>query len=441
MASDGQPSGARATGRGSRLPALEGIRVVDVTQVLAGPTAARTLAEFGAEVIKVNNPSEEGAGYRWQVHRYHTDVNRGKRTILLDLKTPDGREISGRLIERADVVLQNFRLGVAERLGIGYEQISARRRTSYTAPSASTATAARGSAGRGTSPMPRRPRAWPRASAVRTARRDHSPSRPTIMRPACWARSRSAWPSSIDSGPARASTWRRRWPPPRRSCSRVFQSHDGKAWDEPSGPGALGWSPLQRLYRAADGWLFLGATESQHERLEALDGRVAGRSPSDAPSRALATRPATSGRAPGRGGNRRPALVPAAGHAGPLGRRPRSQRHARPRRWRRDHHDRPPRRVSRTPVVPGRPRHAGRRRREILRDRDGRRLHELVERVRSRSSSSPQPRVSSPDRLDEAAGDWPRERQSLSIGTRQRVHEMSVGASRPRSGGASLASV
>ena len=62
--------------------ALDGIRVVDLTQVLAGPTATRTLAEFGADVVKINNPGEEGAGYRWQVHRYHTDVNRGKRTIL-----------------------------------------------------------------------------------------------------------------------------------------------------------------------------------------------------------------------------------------------------------------------------------------------------------------------------------------------------------------------
>src|SRR5262249_18753257 len=77
----------RATPAASPLTAaLEGFRVVDTTQVLAGPTAARTLAEFGAEVIKINNPWEEGAGYRWQVHRYHTDVNRVKRTILIDLK-------------------------------------------------------------------------------------------------------------------------------------------------------------------------------------------------------------------------------------------------------------------------------------------------------------------------------------------------------------------
>ena len=91
--------------------------------MLAGPTATRTLAEFGADVVKINNPGEEGAGYRWQVHRYHTDVNRGKRTILLDLKQPEGLGAFRRLVEGADVVLHNFLPGVAERLGVGYEQV------------------------------------------------------------------------------------------------------------------------------------------------------------------------------------------------------------------------------------------------------------------------------------------------------------------------------
>ncbi len=107
--------------------ALEGFRIVDTTQVLAGPTAARTLAELGAEVIKINNPWEEGAGYRWQVHRYHTDVNRGKRTILIDLKRAEGLDILWRLVQSADAFLQNLRLGVAERLGIGYEQVRAHK--------------------------------------------------------------------------------------------------------------------------------------------------------------------------------------------------------------------------------------------------------------------------------------------------------------------------
>ena len=92
-----------------------------------GTDAARTLAEFGAEVIKINNPWEEGAGYRWQVHRYHTDVSRDKRTVLIDLKRAEGLDILWRLVGSADAFSQNLRLGVAERSGIGYEQVRARK--------------------------------------------------------------------------------------------------------------------------------------------------------------------------------------------------------------------------------------------------------------------------------------------------------------------------
>jgi crotonobetainyl-CoA:carnitine CoA-transferase CaiB-like acyl-CoA transferase len=105
--------------------ALAGLRVLDLTQVLAGPTAGRTLAEFGADVVKVNNPHEEGAGIHFSRHRYHTDVNRGKRSILLDLKTVQGQCVLREMIERADVVLQNFRPDAAERLGVRYEDVRA----------------------------------------------------------------------------------------------------------------------------------------------------------------------------------------------------------------------------------------------------------------------------------------------------------------------------
>jgi crotonobetainyl-CoA:carnitine CoA-transferase CaiB-like acyl-CoA transferase len=107
--------------------ALANLRVLDLTQVLAGPTAGRTLAEYGADVIKINNPNEEGAGYRFSVHRYHTDVNRGKRTMLLDLKSESGGALLSQMLDTADVLLENFRPGVAERLGIGYAALRERR--------------------------------------------------------------------------------------------------------------------------------------------------------------------------------------------------------------------------------------------------------------------------------------------------------------------------
>jgi crotonobetainyl-CoA:carnitine CoA-transferase CaiB-like acyl-CoA transferase len=271
--------------------ALEGFRVVDLTQVLAGPTAGRTLAEFGADVVKVNNPSEEGAGYRWQVHRYHTDVNRGKRTILLDLKTPDGSSIAGRLIDRADVVLQNFRLGVAERLGVGYAQVRARRPDvvygsvsfyGYGGPwergpgyepnaQAATGMAARiGGRGGPPGPQPFAPNDY--ACGLLGA---------LAVGLALFHRQRTGDGQHVQTSLAAAATLLQ---------ASYLQSYEGKVWDEPSGPQARGWSPLQRLYRAADGWLFLGAADAQRHRLAELAGAGDGPELERALEQALATR-------------------------------------------------------------------------------------------------------------------------------------------------------
>src|SRR5262249_27563330 len=99
---------------------LQGVRGVDLCIVLAGPTCGRTLAEFGADVIRIDSPHVK------TVLR-HNDINRGKRSILVDLKTKEGLDIFWKLVDKADVVLQNFRGGVAQRLGIDYERVRARR--------------------------------------------------------------------------------------------------------------------------------------------------------------------------------------------------------------------------------------------------------------------------------------------------------------------------
>ncbi|MBM3344700.1 MAG: hypothetical protein FJY56_21710, partial [Betaproteobacteria bacterium] len=114
------PSGRGVGEREELRAALQGIKVVDLCIVLAGPTCGRTLAEFGADVIRIDSPHTK------TVLR-HNDINRGKRSILVDLKTKEGLDIFWKLVDNADVVLQNFRAGVAERLGIGYEQVRARR--------------------------------------------------------------------------------------------------------------------------------------------------------------------------------------------------------------------------------------------------------------------------------------------------------------------------
>ena len=100
--------------------ALEGIRVLDVTQVMAGPFCAMQLCDMGADVIKVEPP--EGDSTRRMAGASGTDspgfnaVNRGKRGIVLDLKTPSAQEAFRRLARRADILIENYRPGVMREL-------------------------------------------------------------------------------------------------------------------------------------------------------------------------------------------------------------------------------------------------------------------------------------------------------------------------------------
>ena len=102
-------------------PPLDGILVVELTSYIAGSYAAMQLAYLGASVIKVE--ALEGDSFRELPGFF--GWNRGKRSIAVNLKTPEGSRIVHRLAERADVVMENMRPGVAERLGVGYERLSA----------------------------------------------------------------------------------------------------------------------------------------------------------------------------------------------------------------------------------------------------------------------------------------------------------------------------
>lgn len=106
---------------------LAGIRVVDLGQYIAGPGAAMTLAELGAEVVKIEPLAGDQARH---IGRYGESMvrayNRGKRSIGLDLRQDAGREAAWRLIERADVVVQNLRPGAVERLGLGPADVRGR---------------------------------------------------------------------------------------------------------------------------------------------------------------------------------------------------------------------------------------------------------------------------------------------------------------------------
>lgn len=100
--------------------ALDGIRVLDLCIILAGPTCGRTLAEYGADVIKIDPEHRKPSLTPW------LDVGRGKRSVCLNIRNDAGLEAFLRLADAADVILTGFRKGVAERLGIGYERLAAR---------------------------------------------------------------------------------------------------------------------------------------------------------------------------------------------------------------------------------------------------------------------------------------------------------------------------
>ena len=113
------------------MSALRGLRVLDVTQVLAGPYCGQLLADMGADVIKVEPPETGDQSRRALGFSMKGDdtaaflaVNRNKRSLTLNLKTDSGRDAFYRLVRGSDIVIENFRPGVAKRLGIDYESLS-----------------------------------------------------------------------------------------------------------------------------------------------------------------------------------------------------------------------------------------------------------------------------------------------------------------------------
>jgi len=103
-------------------PALAKLRILDLTRVRAGPTCVRQFADFGADVIKIENTAPEDMGGPREGPDFQ-NLHRNKRSITLDLKSPQGREIFMRLVKTADVVVENYRPDVKHRLGIDYESL------------------------------------------------------------------------------------------------------------------------------------------------------------------------------------------------------------------------------------------------------------------------------------------------------------------------------
>lgn len=249
-------------------PPLAGLRVIDLGTVLVGPACGRTLAEFGADVIKIDDPAGLGPG---------VDVGRGKRSMLLDLRRAEGREILDRLADSCDIFLQNFRLGVAEKMGIAFDQLRARNPgliyISYTLY---------GREG----PWAGRPGYENQAQATTGMMERLGDGRP-VMEPFPVNDYGTALTGSF--GVALA-IYRRNQLQAQGSMARgqhvdtalvytasllqsmVLNDYAGKVWGEPRGQQALGSGPLHRNYQAADGWFFLAASAAQIAVLDTVEG-------------------------------------------------------------------------------------------------------------------------------------------------------------------------
>ncbi|MGA0840684.1 MAG: CaiB/BaiF CoA transferase family protein, partial [Pseudomonadales bacterium] len=103
---------------------LEGLRILDFTHVLAGPYATRILADMGADVVKVNSAERALAG-NGPESPYYVMWNRNKRALALDMRNPEGRAVCRQLCDQADVVIENFAVGVLDRWGIDYRTVAA----------------------------------------------------------------------------------------------------------------------------------------------------------------------------------------------------------------------------------------------------------------------------------------------------------------------------
>jgi formyl-CoA transferase len=109
---------------------LSGIRVLELGQLIAGPFAGKTLADFGAEIVKVESPGEGDPLRRWRLMRNGTSVwwqaqSRNKRSLCVNLREPEGQELVRKLALSVDVVIENFRPGALEKWGLGWEELHA----------------------------------------------------------------------------------------------------------------------------------------------------------------------------------------------------------------------------------------------------------------------------------------------------------------------------
>ncbi|QJY47392.1 CaiB/BaiF CoA transferase family protein [Pseudonocardia broussonetiae] len=246
------PADPPATPGDDPAQALAGVRVLDMAQVLAGPTVGRILAEYGAEVVKVHSLLDR----QLAMHLY---TNSGKSSVMLDLKTAEGMDVFRTLSADADIVVQNFTRGVADRMGIGEQSVR-----TYNPDVVYVSISAFGHEGyrggwRGREQLGQ----GPTGIQVRVGG-DGEP----VMSPyplndygsgnlaafgallALYHRMRGGEGQHVQSSLTHSATFLQ---------LPFMVAFPGREWDEPAGPRARGWGPFDRLYAGSDDWFYLCA--------------------------------------------------------------------------------------------------------------------------------------------------------------------------------------
>jgi crotonobetainyl-CoA:carnitine CoA-transferase CaiB-like acyl-CoA transferase len=239
---------------------LQGMKVLDLCVALAGPTCGRLLLEFGADVIKINAPHAGVSGY----------LNRGKRSLLLDLEPVEAQQVFWKLVEDADVVLENFSPGTADRLGIGYREVKARKPDIVYSSVSSYGYDGLWSHGRG----------WERqGQAVAGIMERLDP--PAILGPynlvdigtgvlatfatglALFHRLRTGQGQHAQASLCQTATYHE---------TPYMLSFKGHVSSEPRGYHAFGTGQLDRFYKAQDRWFFLSVSGGRDGGASQLDG-------------------------------------------------------------------------------------------------------------------------------------------------------------------------
>jgi len=245
--------------------AFDGIRVLDLTEILAGPSSGRILGEYGADVVKINAPNSSVTA--------HGMVNRGKRSILLNVEAERGQQVFWELAARSDVIIQNYPEGTADRYGIGYRHVRARFPDAVFVSVTCYGEGGLWGARRGYETQGQSV-----TGMMERAGGDHQV--PEVLGPynvvdfgsgvmtafaaalGIFHRTRTGAGGRVTASLAQTATY--------HQATFMLDYAGRQHAREPRGPEALGDGPFQRYYQVRDGWIFVGMKPSQWPSLRSV---------------------------------------------------------------------------------------------------------------------------------------------------------------------------